>query len=464
MKSLIAFTFILTTSIATFADDGWIELFDGQSLRGWHAVAGKHTFKVEDGMILGSPVEGEGNGFLRTDEVYGDFILEFDAWWEAPLNSGVQIRSIQNVSGGKERVQGYQIELDPSERAWSGGIIDESRHGWLYSLSSNPKARGAYKAGTWNHFRIEAIGDVVKTWINDMPAANLMVDFNDEGFIALQVNGIKTPQDAGKYNHWKNIRIKTAGLETESTQMSNEIEQFNFIANTLTKRQIDEGWRLLWDGKTTKGWRSIAHEGFPKKGWDIKDGILSTQDSGDPHERNGGDIFTEEEFSSFELELDYRISKGANSGIKYFVDPELLRSDNMAIGLEFQILDDKDSPEALKEGHDDRIKMGALYRLIKPVNMSESGRLNKRVNSAGKWNRARIVVRGNHVEHWLNNSKVISYERGSEDFRARVADSKYDGWPNFGEHKQGPILLQDHGDKVEFRSIKIRELEPEDRK
>ena len=154
---------------------------------------------------------------------------------------------------------------------------------------------------------------------------------------------------------------------------------------------------------------------------------------------------------------NFIFAEGAISGIKYFVDPDLLKGEGSAIGLEFQILDDVRHPDA-KMGVGGNRTVGSLYDLIPAENLSEAGQKAKRFNEPGQWNRARVVVRGNQVEHWLNNIKVVEFERGSQIFRALVQKSKYAEWPNFGEWESGPILLQDHGDRVHFRSIKIREL------
>jgi hypothetical protein len=251
----------------------------------------------------------------------------------------------------------------------------------------------------------------------------------------------------------------TKDAARHATPVDASAEQFSYLPNQLTEQEKAQGWRLLWDGKTTNGWKGAKLSAFPEKGWEIKDGVLSVLASGGGEARNGGDIITADEYSDFELQLDFRLSPGANSGIKYFVDPKLLKGEGSAIGLEFQLLDDERHPDA-KLGVKGNRTIGSLYDLIAATNLSEADRTTKRINPPGEWNRARIVVRGKHVEHWLNDVRVVEFERGTQMFRALVAYSKYRDWPGFGEYKSGPILLQDHGDHVSFRSIKIRPLGP----
>lgn len=219
--------------------------------------------------------------------------------------------------------------------------------------------------------------------------------------------------------------------------------------NTLTKQEKQQGWKLLFDGKTTKGWRGAYKKEFPAFGWEVKNGTLTVLESGGAESRHGGDIVTVNEYSNFELKLDFKLTKGANSGIKYFVVESLPRPAGSAIGLEYQILDDKKHPDA-KKGVKGNRTVASLYDLI-PAE-------GKRANPVGKWNHARLLVKGSHVEHWLNSRKVVEYERGSQIFRALVAKSKYKDFKNFGEHPRGHILLQDHGDRVSFKNIKIRVL------
>ena len=434
----------------------WKNLFDGSSLDGWHQLGGDSQYHAENGVIVGTAITGFDNSSLTTHKTYGDFILELDVKVDPGLNSGVQFRS--QSRDGDERVHGYQLEIDSSSRRWSGGIYDEGRRGWLYSLSRNSRARSAFSFSTWNHMRVEVIGTSIRSWVNGIPAADLIDDLTLDGFIGLQVQSIGDDLNKeGLQVRWKNIRIKTDGLNSFKTPENNDIEQFSYLKNELTPREIKEGWELLWDGQTTAGWKSAKRDGFPEKGWNINNGVLSVLSSGGAEARNGGDIITVREFSSFELELDFRFTPGANSGIKYFVDPDLLKGEGSAIGLEVQILDDDLHPDA-KKGISGNRTIGSLYDLITAVNQSEPQSSLKRVNPPGQWNRARIVVRGDYIEHWLNNILVVKYYRGTQMFRALVAYSKYAKWPNFGEWEKGPILLQDHGDLVSFRSIKIRDL------
>jgi len=206
--SVILFAFILTGILClqmSFAAEDWENLFDGKTLKGWIQRNGKAKYAVEDGMVVGTTVLNTPNSFLCTEKNYTDFILELEFLVEPGMNSGIQIRSHSFKHYKDYRVHGYQVEIDTSDRAWSAGIYDEARRGWLFDLKNKPQAQKAFKQNQWNHYRIEAIGDRIRTWINGVPAADLKDDMTSTGFIALQVHGSK---QADKKIKWRNIRIQ----------------------------------------------------------------------------------------------------------------------------------------------------------------------------------------------------------------------------------------------------------------
>ena len=208
--------------------------------------------------------------------------------------------------------------------------------------------------------------------------------------------------------------------------------------NSLTQAEKEDGWQLLFDGESMDLWRGARSEFFPEKGWIIQDGLLRVQGG-------GGDIVTRERYSEFELKLDFLFTEGANSGIKYFVN----FYGDTPLGLEYQILDDEKHPDGA-QGVGGNRTLASLYDLIPPE--------GKQIYPAGEWNTARILAKDGHVEHWLNGKKVLEYPRGSQIFRALVQKSKYADLKNFGCQPDGHILLQEHGDVVTFRNIKIKIL------
>ena len=441
---LILILMLMFSAVSAKTKEEWQSLFNGKDLTGWHQLNGKAQYHVEKGEIVGATVSNTPNSFLATDKNYGDFILELDLLVDNDMNSGIQFRSISKPEIMNGRVHGYQCEVDPSTRAWSGGIYDEARRGWLYTGELNVLAKTAFKLDQWNHYRIECVGSSIRTWLNGVPVAYLLDDMTTNGLIALQVHAIEDKDQPGKQIRWKNIRIKTTDLKATETPT---IFVVNLLPNTLCPAEKEQGWTLLFDGKTTNGWKGVEMNQFPSEGWKVEDASLMSVPAAAETHGKGGDIITDEKYAAFDLQFEFNYAEGANSGVKYFTG-----NGGPSIGLEYQVLDDKRHPDALAGVVGNR-KMASLYDLI-PSETQE--RFTK---PAGEWNIGRIVAYpDNRIEHWLNGIKVVEYVRGSNIYKALVARSKYAEFENFGRIKEAPILLQYHGDQVKFRSLKIKKL------
>jgi hypothetical protein len=226
--------------------------------------------------------------------------------------------------------------------------------------------------------------------------------------------------------------------------------------NQLTAAEHAEGWRLLFDGASLSGWRGLGYDSVPTAHWRVIDGAIvkiptvRVQRQTDGQPAAGGDLMTMESFRDFELAFEWRVTPGANSGVKYNVSEELSvkhASNHAALGFEYQVLDDVVHPDNKIASH----RSGALYDIIEPS-------AGKRLHPVGEWNSARILLRGNHGEHWLNGVKVVEFDLGTPRLDSLLDKSKYKPIPGFAGRRRGHIVLQDHGDEVHFRNIKIREL------
>jgi len=307
----------------------------------------------------------------------------------------------------------------------------------LFAVSICGADGGDTKNMEWNRL-IQPLG---KGSFDTYRLVELLVDKGFEGPFGLQCYNLKgapenyLPQSG---DAWKSFKKRYAQP-----------------MNALTPDEKSSGWQLLFDGKTAKKWRAINEKSFPKSGWKVKNGELCI--SGDnvlAESINTGDIVTTKMFSNFELVWDWKmLTKGGNSGVKYLVVEGLSNNPKHGEGLEYQLLDDKNHPWMLegKMKPNDFRTVGSLYELY-------PGSTDKHPSPLGMWNQSRIVCKNNHVEHWLNGQKILEYERGSNDFKDRVAKSKMAAIPGFGMATEGYILLQDHGSIVHFRNIKIKEL------
>jgi len=449
MKKILILVLLSWAGHQGFAQkSNWVSLFDGKTLQGWNQKGGKATYTVANGEIIGSTVANTENSFLCSNEAYGDFILELELLVDDKMNSGIQFRSLSSPDYQNGRVHGYQMEIDPSARAWSGGIYDEARRDWLYIPNINPAGKKAFKNGTWNKYRIEAIGSLIRTWVNGVPVACLVDDMTDRGFIALQVHAIYGEMTEGMKIRWKNIKIQTQNLKASPPDQTPVI---NLLLNNLSEQEKFQGYRLLFNGTDFSGWRGVNSDKMPEKRWNIQDGAIVVSDS--DGSETGNDIVTTNQFSAFELVFDFKLTEGANSGVKYFVNEAFDSGGKSGIGLEYQVLDDERHPDA-KMGVVGNRTLASLYDLIPSEKLEP--RFQRKI---GTWNQGRIVAYPNNtIQYWLNGFKVLEYQRKSNTFKALVARSKYAVFNGFGMNDAGPILLQDHGDLVSYKNIKIREL------
>lgn len=286
LASALLFLTGVARSMAQSPEDGWQVLFNGKDLTGWRELNGKHKWEARDGMIIGTDVHGQPNGFLCTEADFGDFILELEVSIDTLMNnSGVQFRSRSTADYLNGRVHGYQMEVDPKPQRWSGSIYDEGgRRGWIYTTELNLPAKNAFKNSQWNKYRIECFGTTMRTWVNGIPVAHLVDAECAKGFIGLQLHANNPTDPPGSHQvRFRNIRIKTSGIEPSPPD---DIFVVNTIPDNLSLQEKKTGYSLLWDGKTTRGWKD-------------------------------GDFMTRKKFGAFVLKFDFRLSQGADSGIKY---------------------------------------------------------------------------------------------------------------------------------------------------
>jgi hypothetical protein len=315
----------------------------------------------------------------------------------------------------------------------------------------NVAGKKAFKNNQWNRYRIECFGTTIRTWVNGIPISHLIDAWSTKGFIGLQLHA-NNPTDppGGNEVRFRNIRIKTTNIKPSPFD---DIYVVNTIPNNLSLQEKKTGFSLLWDGKTNTGWRDAYNTKFPGNSWEIKDSALTVVLSqGDLSKPAGRDIMTQKEFGPFELKFDFRITKGANSGVKYFVGELIenkLPSTNTAVAaLEYQIVDD--SIPGLAPNR----TLGAL------ADIKASEKQRAAIKRIGEWNQGIIKAFPNNlVEYWLNGYKILEFKRGSPKYLELVSKSKYKDLKDFGMAKKGHILLEGRGGVVSYRSIKIKKLD-----
>jgi hypothetical protein len=420
----------IDTGLGLKAAEDAIVLFDGADLSQWTAGGGRGAeWKVADG-ILEIALD---KGSIQTRRDFRDFRLHLE--FNVPLteatgqgrgNSGVYIQKRYEV----QILDSYGLESKTQDC------------GAIYKTKA-PDKNVCKKPGEWQAY------DILFTaarWQGDKKVNNARITVYQNDVVVQNDFEIPSKTGAGSpeapsagpillQNHGNNVRFRNIWIgplnETADTP------------NTLTDTEKADGWKLLFDGRTSNGWRSTRSDRFPEHGWVIRDGMIIVNPDGAAQPGGAGDIVTLDQYSNFELEVDFRLSPGGNSGIKYFVMPELLQKGNV-LGIEYQLYDNAAanvSPDT---------SLAAAYDLLAPTGVSS--------RPAGQWNTARIISRNGRVEHWLNGRLVLEYDRLSDAFQQAKANSKFKDVANFGTIEKGFLLLQDHPKETAFRNIKVKVL------
>lgn len=402
----------LTGLLTGVRAQGFKKIFNGKNLSGW-TNNGTEKWYVERGELVCESGPEKKYGYLSTQKNYKNFILELDFKLEANGNSGVFIRS--GIEGLK--INGWQVEVAPANKH-TGGIYESYGRGWLIKPRSEDES--ALKPTDWNKMRIEVIADEVTSYLNGQK----MVKFKDEkigkgtGFIALQIHdggGIKV--------RWKNIRVKELPDNAKPTpQYKGKIQS-------------------LFDGKTFAGWHNYNKAGAVKS-WAIEDGALVCLG-----EKDGGDLVSDTPYENFEFSWEWKLTAGSNSGVMYHVVENPKYKASYHTGPEYQMIDDDGYPVKLEDWQ----KTACDYAM----SIADD---KKKMKPISEWQTSKIVFNHGLVEHWLNGEKVLAFNAWSESWLKLKTTGKWKDFPDYGSAKKGHIVLQDHGNKVFFRNIRIQEL------
>ncbi len=386
---------------------GWTPLFDGTSLKGWKQMGGAATYEVSSGEIVGKTVKGTPNSFLCTEREYANFELEYEVWVDPKLNSGVQIRS-HSVGGYQNgRVHGYQIEIDPSERAWSGGFYEEGRRGWLFQPSS-PRAKSAFKNGQWNRFKVWAHGDRFRTWVNGIPVTDTTDKMTQSGFIGLQVHSHDT---SGAVVKWRNLRIRDLG-------------------HPKAEPPKEGKWLLRSENDIQTNWLSGRDPSKPAP-WSWVDWAMQVKPA-------SGDVVTKDKFQDFQMHVEFMVDDNGKQGQANGNSGVYLQN-----SYEVQILNSAPRGPANNE-------CAGVYTIKAPdIAMAKP---------AGQWQTYDITFT---AARWEGDKKVADARLTLVHNGTMVHDNiRLPNPTGAGEPESPnprPVRLQDHGNLIRFRNIWVAE-------
>lgn len=420
-----------TTSAPTPEDNRWTVLFDGETLDGWFVHHGDMPFEVRDGEIVGATAVDIPTRYLTTVDQYGDFILELEMNNATGENSGVQFRSVTDAPF-YTGLTGYQLEVDPSEREWTGGLYFEGVGTWQHPPINNPDCVAAWRKDGWNTLRIEAKGEQMRTFVNDTACAYLFDEYLRRGHIGLQIHSIgSNPAAAGAETRWRNIRIlKTPGpgdyAEDDMSADSN-----SHLIDRLSPVEVAQGWELATSRiEDSSNWRlEYVQNPINADVWTVNVLELAADNS-------LASATISLPAASFEFIADMQMQPGTAGEILYPVTMTSDEGERQTCMASYRIFDDRSLE---KRADDDPNFMGALTGKMAAVNLSEAGR-PKRVLYGDAWRRIGIHVQDSAVEHWLNAVKVVKY-----------SGCEHSDLPSSG---QVEIRIEQGG--VLFRTIKLR--------
>lgn len=428
---------LIAPAVRADANDGWEVLFDGTStdaFRGWKSDTFPDKGWVIDGDALHIQADSKA-GDIVTKKQYANFDLRFEWKVAKGSNSGVIYRCVEHDDVRLSFMSGpeYQILEDANHR---NGKNPKTSAASLYAHYAPNEKKTLKPIGQWNTGRVVADGGKIEHWLNGEIV--IAYDLDSEAF--------KKISQGTHYKQWPNFAKDRKGHiafqdHTDDVWFRN-IKIKQLPEAEPVKASDSGGWRVLFDGSSTKHFRSFKSEKLPKN-WSIQDGTL--------HYAGGelnGDVITKRAFGDFDLRWEWKISEGGNSGVKYRVDLNKPNNGIYAWGLEYQILDDNKH----RNGKNPKTTAGALYSLIAP-------KQDKPLKPVGEWNESRIVLKDNVARHYLNGEVVVEYTIGSEQFDQLIAKSKYKNNKTFGKTDPGHIVFQEHEDKVWYRNIRIKELD-----
>ena len=369
MKYILTLLYCLLILSCQESDEG-IDLLEDVSMSHLIKRGGDAEFNLADGILTGTAKLNTHNTFLCTKENYDDFILDFKVKVDSRLNSGVQIRSESMHYEGKEVIKGYQVEIDPSSRTWSGGIYEESGRGWINNLANNNEGRQAFKNENWNAYHIEAIGKKIRVWVNGINTANLIDSLSSSGLIGFQVHSIDDEKLIGTQVQWKDIHLYTSDLESKRWEIKPSNPETNLLPNQLSEKEKKDGWTLInKDDEYCQDFSSLDEFFLP----------------------NSNDVL--------EIKFEYALNKGSLGRLKYGVNHINHEEIN------YSIADDVHLDERLP-GHR---KAGSLTNRQEAKNLSNFGK-SKALRFYDQWSQVRIKIEKDKIEHWLNDNLVVDYD------------------------------------------------------